>query len=61
MRRRGRGPAGQSTLELCLGLAVILLALMGMFFVLRGAIGGRWKSVGDTFGHGMQYAPGTAP
>lgn len=58
MRRWGRHVAGQSALEFCLGFAVVLLAIVGMFFVIRGAIGGRWKTAGDTFGHGMQYEPG---
>lgn len=49
---------GQSTLEMCLALAVIIAALVGMFVILRGAIAGRWRGAADTFGHGLQYEAG---
>lgn len=53
-----RGRRGQSTLEFCMGFVIVLLALVGMFLVIKGAISGRWRSVGDTLGQGMQYEPG---
>jgi len=58
MTRFGRPVAGQSALEFCLGFAVVVLAIVGMFYVIRGAVAGRWKAVGDELGHGMQYEPG---
>jgi len=58
MSRPRHRAQGQSSLEFCIGFAVILLAIVGMFFVIQGAVGGRWKQAGDTFGQGMQYEPG---
>ena len=53
-----RRQRGQSSLEICLGCIIIVMTLVGMFFVIKGAVSGRWRSVGDNLGQGMQYEPG---
>lgn len=47
-----------STLEYMLFTMIIIAALLGMSMYLVSALGGKWRGVGDTFGHGRQYEPG---
>lgn len=46
------------SLEYTLLIAIIVAALIGISMYLKRAISGRWRTVGDTFGHGRQYYPG---
>ena len=46
------------SLEYALLIAIIVAALIGISIYLKRAISGRWRTVGDTFGHGRQYYPG---
>ncbi len=46
-----------SSLEYAVLIAIIVAALLAMSVYLRRAITGRWRDVGDTFGHGRQYYP----
>jgi len=46
------------SLEYTLLIAIIAAALIGISMYLKRAISGRWRGVGDTFGHGRQYYPG---
>ena len=54
----GLRPRGQSVLEYAIALAVVMAALLTMQRVVRDAVMGRWRSVADQFGYGMQYEPG---
>ena len=44
-------------LEYVVLIAIIVAALIGISMYLKRAISGRWRAVGDTFGHGRQYYP----
>ncbi len=48
---------GFTSMEICVVLIVVIAALMTMWRPLVGAISGRWKQTGDTFGSGLQYEP----
>lgn len=39
-------------------IAAVIAALIGMSFLIKGAICGKWRSQADVFGHGRQYEPG---
>jgi len=56
MRRRLRG---QDTIEWAVLIGVVGAALVGMSFYVKRALAGKWRQVGDTFGQGRQYEPGT--
>ena len=44
-------------IEYVVVVAIVVAALIGVSVYLKRAISGRWRSVGDTFGHGRQYYP----
>jgi len=46
-----------STLEYTMLIVVAAAALAGMSMYLKRGLEGKWRSVGDTFGFGKQYAP----
>ena len=37
---------------------MMIAAVLGMSIYVKRALEGRWRQVGDTFGHGRQYEPG---
>lgn len=39
-------------------MAVLIAALIGLSVYVMRALCGRWRQVGDTFGHGRQFEPG---
>ena len=43
------------SIEFVVLIVVMASALAGMAVYMRRALSGRWRSVGDTFGHGRQY------
>jgi len=51
-----RQKIGLSTIEYAVLIAVIVAALVGMSVYLQRSLSGKWRSVGDTFGYGRQYA-----
>ncbi len=53
-----RGQRGSMTLEYAVLTAVAIAALIGMSVVMLRALNGRFRQVGDQFGHGRQYQPG---
>ena len=50
---------GQSAIEYAVLIAVIVAAILGMSVYSARALKGKWRNVGDTFGFGRQYEPGT--
>lgn len=50
---------GQTALEYAVLIAVVVAALVGMSIYVKRSLSGKWREVGDTFGHGRQYEPGT--
>ena len=50
---------GQSVVEYAVLVAVVVAALVSMAVYTKRALSGKWRGVGDTFGHGRQYEPGT--
>jgi Flp pilus assembly pilin Flp len=48
---------GLSTIEYAVLIVVVVAALLGISIYFRRALSGKWRSVGDTFGYGRQYAP----
>ena len=50
---------GQSILEYAVCMAVIAAMLLGMAVYVKRALCGRWRQVGDVFGSGRQFEPGT--
>jgi Flp pilus assembly pilin Flp len=48
---------GITAIEYAVLVAVIAAALVGMSAYLKRSLGGKWRSVGDSFGQGRQYAP----
>lgn len=56
---RGRGGSlGSLAIEYAVFIAVMAAALVGMAVYSMRALSGRWRDVGDAFGHGRQYEPG---
>lgn len=55
MRRSSRG---MFTVEYGVLLVIVVATLLSMVMYTMRALCGRWKEVGDTFGHGRQYDPG---
>ena len=49
---------GQSVIEYAVLIAVVVAALAAMAVYTKRALNGRWRGVGDAFGHGRQYEPG---
>jgi hypothetical protein len=47
-----------SILEYMLFTMILIAALVGMSMYMVSSLGGKWRGVGDTFGHGRQYEPG---
>jgi len=47
-----------ATVEYAFLIAVVVAALLGMSIYLKRGLSGRWRQVGDAFGHGRQYEPG---
>ena len=58
IRRQGHS-TGQSAVEYAVLVAIVVAALVGMAVYTKRALCGKWRDVGDTFGHGRQYEPGT--
>ena len=50
---------GSVTIEHAVLIAVLVAAGVGMSVYFKRALCGRWRQVGDTFGYGKQYEPGT--
>ena len=46
---------GNFSMEYMIVVALVVTACVGMFTYLSRAVSGRWRAVGDTFGHGRQY------
>ena len=49
---------GQAAVEYAVLVAVMVAALIAMCVYTKRALSGKWRAVGDTFGHGRQYEPG---
>lgn len=49
---------GQAVFEYIFLLTFIIIAFLIFQKYIVRAMSGRWKSVGDTFGHGQSYDPG---
>lgn len=49
---------GQASVEQAVLIATVVFALVGMAVYLSRSLAGKWRGVGDTFGHGKQYEPG---
>ena len=52
---------GMLSIEFVVLIVVMASALAGMAVYMRRALSGRWRSVGDTFGHGRQYERQSLP
>ena len=50
--------AGQSSIEYAVFLVAMVATLIGLSVYAMRALCGRWRQVGDTFGHGRQFEPG---
>lgn len=48
---------GSLTIEYAVLIAIVAAALLGMAVYLKRSLCGKWREVGDTFGHGRQYEP----
>ena len=48
---------GAFSLEYAVLIVVVAAAMVGMAIYMKRALMGKWRSVGDTFGHGKQYEP----
>lgn len=48
----------QSAIEYAVLVAVMVAALISMAVYTKRALSGKWREVGDRFGHGRQYEPG---
>jgi Flp pilus assembly pilin Flp len=51
-------PRGQAAVEYAVLVAIVVAALISMAVYTKRALSGKWRGVGDTFGHGRQYEPG---
>ena len=45
------------SLEYATLVVIVAAAMIGMAIYVKRALMGKWRSVGDTFGHGKQYGP----
>ena len=52
---------GISVLEYATLMIVVAATLVGMAVYAKRALMGKWRGVGDTFGHGGQYEPPDPP
>jgi len=43
------------SLEYATLIVIVAAAMIGMAIYVKRALMGKWRSVGDTFGHGKQY------
>lgn len=50
-----RPKAGQFSLEYAALVVIVIAALVGMSIYVKRALQGKWRTVGDVFGHGKQY------
>lgn len=50
---------GQSVIEFALLIVLVVAALTGMGIYAKRSLMGKWRGVGDSFGFGRQYEPGT--
>ena len=48
---------GAFSLEYAALVVIVTAAMVGMAIYMKRALMGKWRSVGDTFGHGKQYEP----
>ena len=48
---------GVFTVEYAIMGAVLVAALLGMLVYVQRGLQGKWREVGDSFGHGRQYEP----
>ena len=48
----------QSAIEYAVLVGVLTAALVGMSIYVKRSLVGKWRTVGDTFGHGRQFEPG---
>ena len=53
MRLRRRD--GSFSLEYATLVVIVAAAMAGMAIYIKRALMGKWRTVGDTFGHGKQY------
>lgn len=51
---------GGFSMEYAVMVVVIVGACLGMSMYVQRALAGRWRGVGDAFGHGRQYGCGTS-
>lgn len=49
---------GSFSIEYAVLIAIVIAAVLGMSVYTKRALSGRWREVGDVFGHGRQYEPG---
>ena len=49
---------GEFTVEYLVMITIIIAALIGMGVYLKRGLFGKWREVGDGFGHGKLYEPG---
>jgi len=52
------GRKSGTVLEYAALIAAVVAALIGMSYLIKGAICGKWREQADTFGYGRQYEPG---
>ena len=50
-------PRGSFMVEYAVMGAVLMAALLGMLVYVQRGLHGKWREVGDSFGHGRQYEP----
>ena len=50
---------GQSAIEYAVLTAIVVAAIIAMSGYTKRALSGKWRQVGDAFGYGRQYEPGT--
>ena len=55
---RAKRLRGSFVMEYAVVLAIVAAALTGMSIYAVRALCGRWREVGDRFGHGRQFEPG---
>lgn len=57
MNNPARIPKAQSLLEYSICIAMVVAAIVAMFFFFRNYTAGRIRAGADTIGHGEQYEP----
>ena len=48
-------PRGSFSMEYAVLVVIVAAAMVGMAIYMKRALMGKWRVVGDTFGHGKQY------